>query len=139
MAQTTLITLGSGNGTLAADPAATASTVVQRDGSGNIAGVQVAGSEIKTSGTLTLQTSAKTANFTADANSVVYFCSASGGSFTATLPSAVALTGRTYTFTKTDSSTNAVSIGNAVITLTLSSQGSVKQCTSDGAAWQVTG
>lgn len=88
----------------------------------------------------------KTTAYTAEVTDSVILCSAAGGAFTVTLPSAVGLAGHVYTIKKTDSSANAVTIAttssqtiDGAATKTLSTQYSLWQVASDGANWQILG
>ena len=65
-----------------------------------------------------LNTTTKTANYTATSTDVVILCDVSGGAFTITLPAAANNTHRMYIIKKTDSSVNAVTVdGNASETI----------------------
>lgn len=124
------------------DEAATAGTGVLRDSLGNIAAAQVAGTDLKTTGILTVSRSSKTAAFTAGAF-VVYSCDATSAAFAATLPPAATVPGRVYVFKKIDASANAVTVtGNAAETidgsntLALSSQWAKTMIVSNGTSWE---
>lgn len=87
---------------------------------------------------------AKTSNYTLVAADAIILAGASGGAFTATLPTAVAATGRVYTVKKTDSSANTVTIAttssqtiDGLSTLVLTQQWEYAQVISDGSNWQV--
>lgn len=134
MAQTTLVVLG-GAGTVPADPAATGDTVVMRDSSGNILAAQGAFSDVKSTGKLTLKSANKTAGFTPTTAAVVYFCDATGGAFTAALPTAVGANDQVYIFAKIDASANAITISGALLAASLATQGTFKAFQSNGSAW----
>jgi len=57
---------------------------------------------------LAVAVTTKTANYTATSSDSTVLCNASGGAFTITLPTAVGIAGRMYTFKKTDSSANHI-------------------------------
>lgn len=87
----------------------------------------------------------KTAAFTA-ASETVYECDATSAAFTATLPSAASTTGRMYTFKKTDSSANKITIdGNAsetidqIITYPLIERNQSVTIQSNGTNWNIVG
>lgn len=91
-----------------------------------------------------LSTTSKTGAYTATDSDDVILCSASGGAFTITLPTAVGISGRVYHIKKTDSSTNAVTIaGNGSETIdgattqTLTIQYESMSVVSDGSNWSV--
>jgi hypothetical protein len=124
------------------DEAATPSTGVLRDSQGNIAVAQVAGTDLKTSGVLTVSRSSKTSAFTAGAF-VVYSCDATSAAFAATLPPAATVPGRVYVFKKIDSSGNAVTVtGNGAETIdgsntvALSTQWAKVMIVSNGTSWE---
>jgi hypothetical protein len=126
------------------DTGATANTGALRDSLGGIAAVQVLGSELKSSGIVTLARVAKTASFTADANGFFYSCDATSGAIVATLPPAASVSGRVYSFKKTDVSGNAVTVtGNAAETIdgsntkALSSQYAKTLILSNGTSWEI--
>jgi hypothetical protein len=88
----------------------------------------------------------KTANYTLTTTDGSVFCSASGGAFTITLPTAVSAGGKTYSIKKTDSSTNAVVVGTTSsqtidgnLTQSLAIQNAWITVQSDGANWQIIG
>lgn len=71
-------------------------------------------------------------------------CDANGAGFAVTLPTAIGVSGKSYTIKKTDSTFNIVTIAttssqtiDGVITTTLSTQNEVIILESDGANWQV--
>lgn len=87
----------------------------------------------------------KTAAFTA-ASETVYECDATSAAFIATLPSAASTSGRMYTFKKTDSSTNKITIdGNAsetidgIITYPLIERNQSVTIQSNGTNWNIIG
>lgn len=98
-------------------------------------------STLEVAGSLALAYVAKTANYTATASDYCIDCTS--GSFNITLPTAIAITGRTYiiknsgTGSITISTTNAQTI-DGVTTKTLNTQYSRVQVTSTGANWIVT-
>jgi hypothetical protein len=124
------------------DTAATPNTGVLRDSQGNIAGAQVSGSEVKTTGTTVSKLSAtKTTGFTADATASIWPCDATGGAFAPLLPLANSCPGRMYRFVKIDASANAVTVtrsgsdtigGGAGTTKALASQDASVTVISDG-------
>ncbi len=74
-------------------------------------------------------------------------CNVSGGAITATLPTAVGITGKSFTIVKVDSSTSAVNVattssqtitGTGGTTDAIVSQGAAIRYTSDGANWITT-
>lgn len=86
----------------------------------------------------------KTTTYTATASDQVILCSASGGAWSLTLPTAVGITGKTYFIKKTDSSANAVTIdGNGTETIdgattkAISTQYDAYTIVSDGANWHI--
>jgi hypothetical protein len=86
----------------------------------------------------------KTATFTADVGYDIYLCSASGGAFTANLPTAVGNGGKIFRFKKTDSSTNAVTVDGSgtetidgATTFVLNAQYESVTVLSDGTNWLV--
>jgi hypothetical protein len=86
MAISTLVKLE--GGVAYADTAATADTIPVRDSAGGLPVNQLTATEVKTTGTLVLARSAKTATFTADASAVHFPCDATGGAIVANLPPA---------------------------------------------------
>jgi hypothetical protein len=78
----------------------------------------------------------KTASFTADGDNAIYFCDATGGAITVTLPSAADYAGVRLVFKKTDASANAVTVntadGGAV---GLAAQYNSVEVASNGTAW----
>lgn len=86
----------------------------------------------------------KTTTFTASASEDVYLCSASGGAYTGTLPTAVGIGGKVFEFQKTDSGTNIVTIDadgietiGGALTFKLAMQFESLQIISDGTNWQI--
>jgi hypothetical protein len=84
----------------------------------------------------------KTTTYTATGTDRVIPCSASGGAWTLTLPAAASHAGRMYTFIKTDSTFNAVTLdGNASETIDgattkkLCTQYDTRTIVSDGSNW----
>lgn len=82
---------------------------------------------------------------TADAEDDVLLCDATSGAFTVTLPAAASYTGKEFSFKKTDSSSNIVTIdGNGLETIEgktsirLCSQYDALTIVSDGANWAIT-
>jgi hypothetical protein len=126
-----------------ADPNASASSLVQRDGSGNILAVQVKGSELASTGTFVLPRVSKVAAFTADGTSTVYACDATAASFSANLPPAATVIGRIYTIKKITAANTVTITGNgaelidAANTLALTTQYSSRTVISNGTNWEV--
>ena len=86
----------------------------------------------------------KTSAFTVDDTATVYLVSASGGAYTATLPTAVGRAGRQYTFKKLAGDTNKITIAcsggqniDALTTFPLVLAQQVVTLVSDGANWRV--
>ena len=86
----------------------------------------------------------KTANYTATTSDSVILCSASGGSFTITLPAASGNTGRIYFIKKTDSTSSTVTIDanasetiDGALTLVISLQYATYMIVCDGTSWHV--
>ena len=128
-----------------ADNTASPNTLVLRDNLGGIVGVQVAGSELKTTGMLTLAVSpSKTTSFTVDTTAVLWLCNATGGAIVATLPPVAGLAGRTYWFKKTDASANNVTVtGSGAETIdgsntkALTTQYAKSGLVCDGSQWSI--
>lgn len=123
---------------------AEANTGVLRDGSGGILGVQVQGSELKTTGNLTLQYVAKAVAFTADTSGTYFSCDATSAAFAVTLPPAATVTGRVYVFKKIDSAAHNVTVtGNGAETIdgsntkALTSQYAKTMIISNGVGWDI--
>lgn len=78
----------------------------------------------------------KTASFTPDGDSAIFFCDATAGAITVTLPAAADNGGVRLVFKKTDASANAVTVntadGGAV---SLPDQYNSVEVTSNGTAW----
>lgn len=106
-----------------------------RDASGNIVGAQVEGTDIKSTGKLTLKSANKTAGFTASTAAIVYFCDATAGAFTAALPTAVGALDQVYIFAKIDASANAITITGALLAASLATQGTFKAFQSNNTSW----
>lgn len=94
----------------------------------------------------TVAIAAKTTTYTATATDDVIHCSASGGSWTLTLPAAASNSGKMYYIKKTDSSANTVTVdGNSsetidgASTFVLRLQNECIQITSDGTNWIIVG
>lgn len=92
---------------------------------------------------LSVQTS-QTTTYSIGANDSVVLLSASGGAFTATLPTAASVAGKTYYLKKTDSTFNQITIAttssqtiDGVTTTTLATQNECLWLTSDGSNWQI--
>ena len=88
----------------------------------------------------------KTATFTASLAEYVYVCDASGGSFTANLPTAVGCAGKQFVFKKTDSSANTITLDpngsqtiNGDATRLLDNEGESVTLQSDGTNWHIVG
>lgn len=86
----------------------------------------------------------KTTTYTAAVSDEVILCSASGGAWTLTLPTAVGITGKVYKIKKTDASVNAVTIGttssetiDGSTTFPIDIQYTCVTVVSDGSNWQV--
>jgi hypothetical protein len=132
-----------GGASIQADPAATPSTIVQRDAAGGVVGTLVQGSEVKTTGCRTNPAPpTKTALFTADATAVSYICDATAGSYNATLPPAATCPGRVYFFLRSNSGANVPTVKgngaeliNAANTYALSAQWKWVRVESDGTQW----
>ena len=141
MAQYALLQYGAG--VVTGDTAANASTIVARDSQGNIAGAQMSGSELKTTGVRTNPSGpTKTTAFTADATSVSWYCDATGGAYNATLPPAATCPGRKYRFLRINGASNAVTVKgngaeliNSANTYALSAQWKWLEVESDGTQW----
>lgn len=112
----------------------TPTTLALRDSSGGLAcNVLTATSVNATNWVGTV--ASKTANFTLGA-ATTYFCNATGGAFTATLPTpASAFTGVEYRIIKTDSSGNAITVGTVSGTTSISTQYHYVTVISDGSNW----
>lgn len=94
--------------------------------------------------TYILVTNSYTANHTATTTEQVLLASASGGAFTITLPTAVGVTGQSYTVKKTDVTANAVTIATTAsqtidgsANYVLYTPTSVLVVVSDGTNWQI--
>ena len=120
--------------TINGDTSATPGTLVQRDGSGNIAAATITGTSLVTSGNEVGNVVTKSSSFTAGA-ATHYLCNATGGAITATLPLASANTGVHYLFVKSDSSGNAITLTSVSGTTSLSSQYAKATVFSDGSTW----
>lgn len=90
-----------------------------------------------------LRQNTKSATFTADTDVDVYFLDASGGDFTANLPTAAGIQGKTFYFKRTDSSSNSVLVDgfgtetiDGSLTYDLRGNDAVK-ITSDGSNWEI--
>jgi hypothetical protein len=147
MARSQIVVLGGSGIVIAEDSAATASTVVMRDSSGNVIGASLQGSDLNSTGTLTLAGSAtKTTTFTFDTSAVVWLVDAAGGTFAGTLPAAATCSGRVYiivkittsnTFTLTGNGAETINnAGTSANTLAMTS-GSVHAVRSNGTGWNV--
>jgi hypothetical protein len=95
---------------------------------------------------LTTTTASRSSAFTADATASTYLCSASGGAFTVSLPSASSCAGRIYTFKKVDTTTNKVTIDpnslqtiDGLLTYPLVERGQSVTVQSDGTNWRIIG
>jgi len=123
-----------------ADTAATPNTLALRDNSGNLAAAQLSASELKSIGQLTLKSATVTNTTSIDPSSVCqYFCNATGGGFTVTLPTAVGKLDAVVGVAKIDSSTNVVTVAGGLIANTLTTQGASSRWQSDGAAFNKVG
>jgi uncharacterized membrane protein len=122
-----------------ADTASTPNTFPLRDNAGGVSH-KVVTSDVVYATTTKAKGVAKTTSFTADPTAgTVFWCNATGGAITATLPSAAAWTDTVLTFTKTDSGGNAVTVSGAVVAVSLAAQGNFRQVHSDGTNWQLIG
>lgn len=86
----------------------------------------------------------KSATFTASLAEHAYLCNASGGAFTANLPTAVGNAGKEFVFKKTDSSANAITLDpngsetiNGDATVLLENQHETAIVYSDGSGWHI--
>jgi hypothetical protein len=139
MATKSVVIVGDSAGIVPADTAANSSSIVLRDGSGNVAGAQVSGSEIKTTGIDTTAVKAiQTSSITLDTSAVVWPFNTTSGSLVPTLPLASGVAGRKYTIFKTVAA-NSLTITpsgsdtiNGAATLVLSSANSSAKLISDG-------
>jgi hypothetical protein len=139
MATKTLVSLADAQGTVPADTNATGNTVAYRDNQGNLAGAQVSGSELKTTGAETTSVKAiQTASTTLDGSAVVWPFNTAGGSLVPTLPAASSVPGRRYTVIKTSGSNNltitptGADTINGAATLVLTTVNSAARLISDG-------
>lgn len=104
-----------------------------------------AGTETKVSNLGNLAYTTKSTTYVALTTDDVILCSASGGSWTLTLPTAVGITGKTYVIGRTDQTlANAVTIDadgtetiNGAANTKLATQGERVKLISDGANWQI--
>jgi hypothetical protein len=141
MATKQLLSFQDSSGIVTADQAATPLTLVYRDSSGNDVSAQRAGSEIKSTGILTLATVAQAAAFTAGNTAFAFFCNATSAAFAVTLPAAAACAGRVYTFKKIDNvhTVTVTAAGSDTIdgagTYALTTQYQTVRIISDGAVW----
>ena len=85
----------------------------------------------------------KVANYTAVALDYI-FANATSGAFTITLPTAIGIAGKEINITKTDSTTNAITINTSLsqtiignLTITITSQYNNVTLISDGANWVI--
>ena len=118
---------------IVSDTAATGNSLVQRDGSGTITVATCTAAAVQTASYIGTP-STQTASFTAGA-ATDYFCDATAGTITVTLPLASASTGRVYNVVKKDSSTNGVTVTAAVGTTSIGSQYGHIRFVSDGSLW----
>ncbi|HLP82630.1 MAG TPA: hypothetical protein VK141_11690, partial [Nitrosomonas sp.] len=103
-------------------------------------------STLQVGGSFSTAIGIKAANYTLTSSDNVILASAASGAVTMTLPTAVGVTGRTYTIKKTDSSANAVTIAttssqtiDGVSTTNLVSQYQYATLISDGSNWNIVG
>jgi hypothetical protein len=135
--------IGPGNGgIMQSDSAATASSLVERDSSGDMYGATLRGSAgVRSAGSLFVGVVNKTSSFTADTAGTLYTCSTSGGSVTATLPAAATNSGQLYAFKKTHASNSLIVDGNSsetvdgAATLTATADDACLVIVSDGTEW----
>lgn len=95
-------------------------------------------------GTLYVNNSAKTANYTVLASDDILFGDATGGAFTFTLPVAAGNSGKILRFVKTDSSTNALTLDGSgsetidgALTTTLNTQYERVEIACNGTGWYI--
>ena len=88
----------------------------------------------------------KTTTYTITTSDSTVLCDATSAAFTVTLPTAVSVSGKTYTVKKIDSSTNAITIAttssqtiDTISTQTLGIQNAWLVMQSDGSNWQIIG
>lgn len=112
----------------------------------NVGSTAAPTSTLHTVGSFATPYAAKSASYTLTATDYTVTFDASGAARTATLPTAVGITGRIYVVKKTDSSGNAVTVDgdgaetiDGATTVTLSTQYAGRVIQSDGANWQVIG
>lgn len=117
-----------------ADTSATANNIVLRDSAAGITGAIVTGSTLVTTGGFQGSVAVKTSAFTAG-GFTDYSCSDSGGSYAVTMPTASANTGVKFTFFKTNSSANTITLTGVLGVGTMTSQYSQVIVTSDGSNW----
>jgi pectate lyase len=130
-------------GVVQSTTSATANTVAERDGNGDLAAVNMAGSTgLKSGGSLFTHVVNKTANYTAALTETVILCDATSGAITITLPPVAGVTDQVYIVKKIDSGGNTVTIdGNSSETIdgattkVISSQWAVYRIITDGTAW----
>lgn len=114
MSQKQIPLYADGAGTITADTSASGNTVPLRGTNGELAGSQVLGSELKSTGSLTLQ-GGPTVTTTASAdNTQTEVClDASGGAFTYTLPAVAGVAGRVYLLKRINSGANLPTVKGA--------------------------
>lgn len=91
------------------------------------------------SGDSTLNIASKSANYTVTTNDDLLLADSSGGAFTFTMPTEADSSGLVFTFKKTSSDFNAVTIDNdaAGEITTINTEGETVKITSDGTSWYV--
>jgi hypothetical protein len=101
-------------------------------------------SALQVSGPIATALVSKTSAYTLGASDSVVLANATSAAFTLTLPTAVGISGRTYTLKKIDSSANAVTVAttasqtiDSATTLSLSSQWQRATVVSDGTNWMI--
>ena len=135
------LTINTDNVSVGAD-AEPASEKFQVTGSLRITGEGIEGTGTTTSGVFGLTAVTKTSSFTLDNSNSVFFCDATSGNITATLPAVSGATNRVYVIKKIDSSGNTCTVdGNASetiddgLTATLTAQYEAITIIPDGTQW----
>lgn len=129
---------------VASDTAATQSTLVERDGVGDIYGnVLRAAGGVRSSGCSYGGIVAKTSTVAVDDSMETILCDATGGSFPVNLPAASTCAGKELDVKKTTSPNTVTITGNGAElidganTLALTTQYSSRRIKSDGTKWHV--
>jgi len=104
------------------------------------------GQQLRVAGAAVVPLVAKTANYTLTTVDQVVTADATSAAFTVTLPTAVGVTGKTYTIKKVDTGSNAVAVAttssqtiDGVASFALSTAQATVTVISDGANWRVAG